>query len=847
MDKDLRHMQVYGEAVVSYQHQLYLQTNRSTPTDLGATSNNKNTPGLHTTSLGGTTKAGLTAGTALSSSSLGPSSSSGPGGPTSASASTTGAAAALSLPVRIDPEEEKRLWNLRHKIAAAEVLREQAEQEWVAHQAHYVHMAAVVKHSQHERRAVVQLLQRAVQQRAAVVAQARIRLQMTRDVLQALHYRLHHGQEQQTSAEATPKESGLVVPENKEPNQVEEPEATTRDGTSGMRPSTEGPSGPTATTKPESSEPVGTTPVAMQVDPAAVPPKSTVSGGTSSSNNNTTALDGDALTQVWMQAEEDYKRACTVAAAGTGSPATNTTTTGHEKRGSKKRSNNNNNSSGQPPVAWRGTKLPATPTDVPLLLSVLSTAPDKTVAYGNHATSMIWLPHQLRHVFRNHHHQHTGGMDDDKDAAVMVEESDQGEDEDDVPQDQDRLDDLMAMNDEEAEYEEDLSPPPPPSNARRGAAALLVGRNSRRKIWNRDDTEEAKSEALHSRIRELEQELVRERELNVEWSAKLAASRKFNDEWVAMMSLVRQETEALLHRHNILLESDLALAASEKLHAQDLKERAEAAAAKAAAQGEEEEEEEEEEDEEEEGEEEEGEVVDHPEDTVPKQEHETSDSLHSSKNSDPPPFLSSGSSALDAMIAAAQQSADLPTASTPQEPTAPDATETGAGTEPTAKSSLNVVLSNESTSTATAATTTTTESPSKRSSLGSSENTTENPVVDEAANDGDDEGSGGNNEEEEEWAATNTAAAAGGAVAALTTSTSVATESAKDPAEAHVTETNPKKRSNPSEGEEPPITSAPTGAGTFSNTTKEGTASIPVDQQDDAEDTMAGPSKRRKV
>ena len=58
---------------------------------------------------------------------------------------------------------------------------------------------------------------------------------------------------------------------------------------------------------------------------------------------------------------------------------------------------------------------------------------------------------------------------------------------------------------------------------------------------------------------------------------------------------------------------------------------------------------------------------------------------------------------------------------------------------------------------------------------------------------------------------------------------------------------NPKKRSNPSEAEEPSTTSAPTEARESSNTTDEGTTLTPVDQQDDVEDTMTGPSKRLKV
>jgi hypothetical protein len=42
---------------------------------------------------------------------------------------------------------------------------------------------------------------------------------------------------------------------------------------------------------------------------------------------------------------------------------------------------------------------------------------------------------------------------------------------------------------------------------------------------------------------------------------------------VAMMGLVRQETESVLHRHHILLESDMAMQASERLHHEHEEER----------------------------------------------------------------------------------------------------------------------------------------------------------------------------------------------------------------------------------------------------------------------------------
>ena len=63
-------------------------------------------------------------------------------------------------------------------------------------------------------------------------------------------------------------------------------------------------------------------------------------------------------------------------------------------------------------------------------------------------------------------------------------------------------------------------------------------------------------EALRTEVATLEEELLHERQLNQEILVTTGQSRIQHDEWVAMISLVRQETEAVLYRHNVLLESD---------------------------------------------------------------------------------------------------------------------------------------------------------------------------------------------------------------------------------------------------------------------------------------------------
>jgi len=415
MEKDLRHMQVYGNAVQSYQQQFYIQTNRVG--ELGE--NGAPTVPSHT---------GVRA----------PNNS-----------------ASLSLPVRIDPEEEKRLFNLRKKIAAAEVLREQLEQEWVANQAHYVYVAAKLRDAQQKRKETIAFLQQAVKSKAAVTAQARLRLQMTRDVSNALQYRLARVQSVGVAMRTIP--------------EMSEKQAESETQTQNI------------------PKPVN----AMEVDAAPTDPgaSSTVASSTVASSTVE-----DFLTELWTTAEDEYKRVCMQMMGG------------NEKISKKKNSNKSL-------INWPGTTLPTTPSEVPLRVSVLSKIPDKTVAYGPDPLNMIWMPTNLSDKYNTTESKTT------------------------TPKVEDEENENLLLDDE-----------------------------------NPDD------EALKQRVSQLEKELAMERRLNTEWSFKIAASRKVNDEWVAMMSLVRQETEALLHRHNILLESDMALTASEEIHEQEMQDKAEAEA-----------------------------------------------------------------------------------------------------------------------------------------------------------------------------------------------------------------------------------------------------------------------------
>jgi hypothetical protein len=96
----------------------------------------------------------------------------------------------IAMPVRIDPEEEKRLINLRQKIQQCESQREVLESEYLSLRAHYVYLSQKLKTCRSEVNERVAFLQAQVQKRGKLVALQRARLQIAREVSAALNYRL---------------------------------------------------------------------------------------------------------------------------------------------------------------------------------------------------------------------------------------------------------------------------------------------------------------------------------------------------------------------------------------------------------------------------------------------------------------------------------------------------------------------------------------------------------------------------------------------------------------------------------------------------------------------------------
>ena len=77
---------------------------------------------------------------------------------------------------------------------------------------------------------------------------------------------------------------------------------------------------------------------------------------------------------------------------------------------------------------------------------------------------------------------------------------------------------------------------------------------------------------LRDEARILEEELKRESDRNTELQKQIINSRSRSDEMVALMQLIRTETEAVLERHNVVMETPEAVAKSAELHKKLLEE-----------------------------------------------------------------------------------------------------------------------------------------------------------------------------------------------------------------------------------------------------------------------------------
>lgn len=96
---------------------------------------------------------------------------------------------APALPIRLDPDSDKRLQAQRQKITQAEMIREALEQEYVALRAHYVETCQQLEQAVVDKDTRLAFLHDLCMQKVQQLAYLRTRVQMTRDIAAALRKR----------------------------------------------------------------------------------------------------------------------------------------------------------------------------------------------------------------------------------------------------------------------------------------------------------------------------------------------------------------------------------------------------------------------------------------------------------------------------------------------------------------------------------------------------------------------------------------------------------------------------------------------------------------------------------
>jgi hypothetical protein len=150
MERDLRHMEAFSNACTTYAQQYYI---------------------FHCAKDGNNTNDG------------------GDGSLSNKHGRTPHPAPLIAMPVRIDPEEEKRLQNLRQKIQQCEAQREVYEGQYLSLRAHYIYLSQQLKGKRDDVNKRISFLQEQVNKRGRLVALQRVRLQILRDTLQCVQYR----------------------------------------------------------------------------------------------------------------------------------------------------------------------------------------------------------------------------------------------------------------------------------------------------------------------------------------------------------------------------------------------------------------------------------------------------------------------------------------------------------------------------------------------------------------------------------------------------------------------------------------------------------------------------------
>lgn len=157
MERDLRHMEAFANACTSYAQQYYIFSNQNSKVTKESGNDISSVNSVNTQAAKGRGGRGMPI---------------------------------IAMPVRIDPEEEKRLQTLRQKIQQCEAQREIYEGQYLSLRAHYISLSKKLKLKREDVDTRISFLQEQVQKRGRLLALQRVRIQMVRETLESLRYRL---------------------------------------------------------------------------------------------------------------------------------------------------------------------------------------------------------------------------------------------------------------------------------------------------------------------------------------------------------------------------------------------------------------------------------------------------------------------------------------------------------------------------------------------------------------------------------------------------------------------------------------------------------------------------------
>lgn len=444
-----------------------------------------------------------------------------------------------SLPIRIDPEEEQRLSILRKRVQASEAIREVLETEYMSLRSHFVFESQRLKRTRSWVTGQVGFWKEVVKRKGRVVALRRIRAAMAMDVWKCLEYRAKHpvssnGSNVKTANKPAPEVDDNAT--NKEENTHKEDDK-----------------------KEDEEEVKSSTPMeGVELTSSATQENGTSNVTTTSDHNtNTDPASSEALIHLWDELESHLREA---------EQACNEIQTPPELLTLK---------------SALGSDANAMEQKVSQISSVAAnSAPSSTGTRGRPSRSPARL-----------------GEEDEANASVTsattTTESKKKKEkaERSSKRDSSDRDELPGQDDDEiipwpcqtmpmtphgvALLLSNLSQAPDACSAfainnelgNKNPPMAWVEPNIPRTVSPDKEVDEDKLERLRKEVQMLQDELDQEISSNKEFQQQIIEGRKRSDEICTMMTLLRTETEAVIERHNNILETPEASHRSSDLYA----------------------------------------------------------------------------------------------------------------------------------------------------------------------------------------------------------------------------------------------------------------------------------------